>query len=373
MDIANIYDLPKGKLNQYKDDPFPDNETLPGTKEFARKFKNQILAQTTPHVLALEGGYGVGKTHFITRFCEYLKKENSEDDKTVEAIYLNLWENDYVADPFSIIAAQIINSLNPGQELQEKITQNAITVTNNLIKFGAKMFTGIEIGNPLPNPKQDKEDVKKFKKTLTEIIAKKGGKVVLVIDELDRCNPDYAVKALESLKHFFDIDGLFVILTTRIEFMDSICAAYYGHPGDIHGEGYIQKFVQSTKQLTRNTQDNYARIIRNILKPSTLPKMSDMNNDIKIERFINTLAKTFFNCELSTRKTIDACNEILLKIKNDSYVFWANKVTYYPEKMIITYLKSKKIIPQNAEEPKVYTEDKEEIDTIEKDDLESLL
>ena len=192
-------------LLKYQENPFPDDEVRPGLLDFAQRFKSEILSLPTPYVMVLEGGYGVGKTYFITRFCEYLKKERFENDICVPSVYLNLWENDYVANPLPVIVSQILYQINPAQELCDDIKEKAIKITNNLIKFGTKLLTGENIGDVLPNPEQDKEDLKQFKLSLRQMIEEKGGKVVLVVDEIDRCRPDYAVQALETIKHFFDI------------------------------------------------------------------------------------------------------------------------------------------------------------------------
>ena len=38
--------------------------------------------------------------------------------------------------------------------------------------------------------------------------------VVIVVDELDRCQPDYAIKTLERLHHLFcDLENIIVILS----------------------------------------------------------------------------------------------------------------------------------------------------------------
>lgn len=350
MDIANIYNLPDEVITQYKDNPFPDNEVRPGTKEFADKFKKEIIALPTPYVIALEDGYGMGKTHFITRFCEYLKKQNSDNDIKIEAVYLNIWENDHIDNPFPIIAAQIISTLNPAKELQKSITSNSIKITNNMLKFGAKIFAGLDIGDIFPNPKQEKDDIKEFKKDLQKLIIEKGGKVVLVIDELDRCKPDYAVKTLETIKHFFDIEGLFIILTTSIDFMNSICEAHYGHPNcKLVGEGYIQKFVQSARNLNSTSKEYYLFIVKSILNEKTLPERAIYTQN---SRFINSFAETisdaFFKSGLSIRKTIDTCKEIKMLIHNNENLIWKDKIYGFPEHIIIKYLKAKNVIKSGS-------------------------
>jgi Cdc6-like AAA superfamily ATPase len=170
MDISNIYDLSEERFTKYQENPFPDDEIRPGLKEFAKKFKEEIVALPTPHVMALEGGYGTGKTYFITRFCEYLKKSNFDDDEPIFSIYLNLWEHDYVADPFPVIASRIISSLNPGKELQQSIKEKAVKITKNAIKFGSKMFGGPDFSELFPDLDQDKKDLSEFKQEIRQEI-----------------------------------------------------------------------------------------------------------------------------------------------------------------------------------------------------------
>lgn len=362
MDISNIYNLDEELLEQYKEDPFPDNEARPGMKEFAQKFKIEITHLPTPYVMVLEGGYGVGKTYFITRFSEYLKKERFKGDTALKTVYINLWENDYVENPFSTITSQILYSLNPAKELQDSITKTAIQIVNNMLKFSAKNFLGAEIGNLLPNPKQDKEDLKNFKTLLKKLVDKNGGKVVLIIDEIDRCRPDYAVKALETIKHFFDIEGIFVILATKLDFMDSICEAYYGHPNcEVNiGEGYIQKFVQSKKILNPVRSNDYLFIVQKLLNKDTLPVMKTLNGGFPandsfnlqmLQSFVKTMANIFYESRLSIRKTMDLCQEILVLISCNTESIWLNQAPNLPEFIIVKYLKAKKLVPDKIVDP----------------------
>ncbi len=365
MDISNIYNLSEELLAKYQNDPFPEDEIRPGLRDFAKKFKEEIAVLPTPYVMALEGGYGTGKTYFITRFCEYLKKVNFDGDEPIFAIYLNLWEKDYVENPFPVISSQIISTLKPGNELQKSIKDNAIKITKNLLKFGAKTFGNLDISELLPDPEQEKADLIAFKQSMQQAIVEKGTKVVLVVDELDRCKPDYAVKALETIKHFFDIDGLFVILTTKVDFMNNICEAYYGHPQcDVNmGEGYIQKFVQSTKILNPTSKEDYWFIINRILNKDTLPVrmpgygqvlVRNSNENLHaINVFQNNMAELFCVAKFSIRKTNDVCNEFLNVITKYKDKVWERMDGGFPEFILIRYLKAKSLIPAKFPDPKV--------------------
>lgn len=65
-------------------------------------------------------------------------------------------------------------------------------------------------------------------------------KLIIFVDELDRCRPDYAIQVLECVKHFFSVDNLiFVIAIDRDALNASICTVY----GDaINVDGYMRKF-----------------------------------------------------------------------------------------------------------------------------------
>lgn len=70
--------------------------------------------------------------------------------------------------------------------------------------------------------------------------------IVIIIDELDRCRPDYAVKTLEVLKHFFDVSGfVFVLAIDEKQLENSVKNLY----GAINFDGYKRKFINNTFSL----------------------------------------------------------------------------------------------------------------------------
>jgi predicted KAP-like P-loop ATPase len=53
-----------------------------------------------------------------------------------------------------------------------------------------------------------KKALKELKKSITDSINKNNQNILIFVDELDRCRPDYAISYLETIKHIFDIKGL---------------------------------------------------------------------------------------------------------------------------------------------------------------------
>ena len=70
------------------------------------------------------------------------------------------------------------------------------------------------------------------------------GKTVFIVDELDRCRPDFALSLLESLKHFFRAEGLHFLLVTNLEYLAKSVNSRYGL--EDKSEEYLQKFYDFT-------------------------------------------------------------------------------------------------------------------------------
>ena len=87
-----------------------------------RKFQadaliNLIVAQDHSCTIGLNGGWGSGKTFFLTRFVkEYCKQTADEAKHKPSAIYFNAWKDDFIQDPLLSILGQIMQA----QCLKEK-------------------------------------------------------------------------------------------------------------------------------------------------------------------------------------------------------------------------------------------------------------
>lgn len=75
---------------------------------------------------------------------------------------------------------------------------------------------------------------------------------MILVDELDRCSPPYAVKLLEKIKHLFDVRGVIVILVWNEEQMRDSLSHFYGKAN----ANYFQKFVHATHNLFPKSQLN---------------------------------------------------------------------------------------------------------------------
>ena len=76
----------------------------------------------------------------------------------------------------------------------------------------------------------------------------------MIVDELDRCRPSYALHLLESFKHVFDVKNMCFVLITNLRQLTQVVAGQYGVKD---ADTYLEKFVHATFVLPE--KERYAR------------------------------------------------------------------------------------------------------------------
>jgi KAP family P-loop domain len=245
---------------------------------FERKIIGERLTRlivNTPEnfVLALKAPFGTGKSVFLDRLSKHI--ESSVDSMPV--VSLNAWENDHHVDPMEALLVALSDRV---FKIKKQTTKDgAIATINKLISYAVPVMkftartalavktiglseagvmlatelaeadtTGVEIGlQLLKKANKRKSDIAEFRKNLQEVRLKllkdcrnESGKLIFVIDELDRCRPDFAIKMLERIKHFFNEEGIAFVLALDNDNLSSAVQTLYGPNAD--GERYLRKF-----------------------------------------------------------------------------------------------------------------------------------
>lgn len=332
-DKTNIFKLYENEQDKYVRDPFFD--CMPGARDFAEALEQDILNKETPYVLLLEQNYGMGKTFFSTRFTQYLR------NKKINAIYFSAWENDYLPDPFLSFSKELqkyfhnITLREKAGKAFAKVTTSTKKLTANLLKatqismgVNAAAQASITIDNEkiinaveevFNDFKEEKDSIQEFKEELSDFINKlPKKKLVLIVDELDRCRPDYAMKVLEIIKHFFDIEGLFIIVPTNQMALETSLEALYGikvNEKKPDRENYFKKFFNNTKIIPN---PNYEKFVKAYIGPESLTVAINskyiLMDDNKFNSFnvlINSLSRYGRSAKLSLRELKPLCKDII--------------------------------------------------------------
>lgn len=232
-------------------DKNPFKNDLLGRKEPVEVLTCLVGSLEGPCVLAVDSAWGNGKTTFLNMWEKHLLNQK------FPVVKFNAWETDFSDDPFVALSKELVDGLKDftttsrRQEIEKgakKVLQETLPI---LTRLGASIIPGVgtEIGKVVESYVSSyvggKDSVRDFRATLegtAKVVSEStGGKpVVVMIDELDRCRPSYAVELLEVAKHLFAVDHIvFVLAVNRSELAHSIKALY---GGNFDAQGYLRRF-----------------------------------------------------------------------------------------------------------------------------------
>lgn len=254
--------------------------------EFAHLISNdRYRKEESSKVYSISANFGVGKTFFCEKLNDVLRKDD------VKSVIFNVWKSDFYEDPLIPILAEL-NKIymldNPNNvPLPDKVLKHRslVKIVGSGIKLSGKIkvpYVG-EFGAELDGSQMVAEhnrqetateqvrdtsiydDYAQYEAAMTELkdtikkwIAKKRKPAVLIIDELDRCRPDYAVKTLEVIKHFFDISGLvFVLAIDEDQLQNSVQRLF----GTTDFDGYKRKFISNSFRLADPDNLKFAEML----------------------------------------------------------------------------------------------------------------
>ena len=187
------------------------------------KFIEMLNYQDDSYSIAFDGRWGSGKTFFVKQcklVLDCLNEENQYEYKNqildvigqdeiakltkinFKTVYFDAWKNDSDLDPIVSLSKSIATT---AFNIKTKAKTVAFEAGKELVKIAAKEIAkiDIDIDNILDIFHTEENVEAKFKKELSSLIPK-NGRLIVFIDELDRCRPTYAVKLLERVQHFFD-------------------------------------------------------------------------------------------------------------------------------------------------------------------------
>lgn len=259
-----------------------------GLESFADKLTTYLQVESKfvdeSFVLSLNSEFGSGKSTFFEMWANKLKS----DGNTFEVVYINAWESDFQGDPLLAIVTCLLNILQPNGESEEvkkikdtagKLGKFALSVGNDVVQ----RFTGIDVikagqyaesKDGIAKPasgyacfelyKERCELFEKLKTLLRSLTVKSKHPILVIVDELDRSRPNYAIEFLETIKHFFDISGLIFVLGVDKNQLASSAKALFGQ--QLVFDEYYRKFAHRDVNLPVKSQPMTERFCRKLVE-----------------------------------------------------------------------------------------------------------
>ncbi|EIV8672296.1 hypothetical protein J4H46_04125 [Vibrio alginolyticus] len=271
-----------------------------GREEYGKFLLSVLTAEKNGFVLNLNGSWGSGKTQFLRRLYIELAEQS------YPVVYIDAWESDFLQDPLVVVCTEILNQLgylfdNAGKDgrkrgLVSKLKTNYADLQSSfdkLLKAGRSLSKGYEllssdgtgsmifgVVDSLAESASVLPKMKGVNETNLEILETLRGEqnqlvqamkdirnqvsiisgimhdlyelnlpLVIFVDELDRCRPDYAIKMLEIIKHFFDVKGCAFLVATDTEALEKSIKAVYGN--EFASDRYLRRFFNQRIKLPK--------------------------------------------------------------------------------------------------------------------------
>lgn len=325
-----------------------DDDDLFTRKPYAEFLKNLILKCNNYHrnddvkayTIALDSPWGTGKSVFLEKF-ESMLEQDCKDQLCV--VHYNAWENDFWDNAFEPFADAVFSHPLFASPLADQTETSAGKKLGDALKHLVVSFAKKRLDNYFDSPEmmralesavgavgaatsqkttiispaysvyksnlqamQDAMEMVLEEATPKESV--QNVKLVIIIDELDRCRPTFAIETLEIVKHVMDVSNVVYLFALDVQQLGAAVKQVYGTETD--ATSYLMRFFSYYSRLT---DTNLYALIR-----SEFSKIFDFQELHSLPYKMSTVAKEF---QLSARdlETIIKVYKLMLKVFLQEY------------------------------------------------------
>jgi hypothetical protein len=312
--------------------------------EYGQFIADYITGEHNGFVLNLNGGWGSGKTEFLKRLYSELLTRH------YPVIYIDAWESDFSKSPLTVVTSELLKQLEAfnkyicntnsireikqfcGKFLQSTAIAISGMATAKLLSdpnIGTEFAKGILEDSPeryidkLSSEYQEQaEAIREIRNKLSllasDLEENFGANlpVIVLIDELDRCRPTYAIEMLEAIKHFFKTDNFVFVVATDTEQLCHSITAVYGSEFD--SKQYLKRFFDRKAALPAPDLDCYLNALDLDFTPynklNLYPKIATEPNN-GFNKYIIAIAQAY---ELKIRDLDQLINKLFSCLRTAS-------------------------------------------------------
>ncbi len=258
-----------------------------GRGEFVRQFVKMLNAIEDNCTIALEGNWGSGKTFFVKQVkmvldahnpnyqpvngflteerrkaikekcSEFNAEDGSTELKPQLCVYYDAWQNDNDEDPILSLVYSIVKETGSDFSFDKKPTLDICSELINLVcdKDISKLIKVLKGENALDLIRKTKDEADKVSEFLQSLLPEVGERLIVFVDELDRCKPSYAVKILERIKHYFLDEKITFVFSVNINELQHTIKKHYG--SDFDATRYLDRFFDLRATLPKFDLEKY--------------------------------------------------------------------------------------------------------------------
>lgn len=244
-------------------------------KPIAEKIIKLLTSDIDLSPMIIDGDWGTGKSEFCHKLINKFRAEYTD----AQILYIDAFQADHADNPLMTIIAEIM-TLIPDEQKKKGFLKKALPAirygTKAVLKAGVShimkesadsIADGFEkeiqdaanaaIDATVTALLKDHEEAEKNLKALQALLTElaQDNPIIIFIDELDRCRPDFSVQMLEVIKHTFNVENVKFVLVTNSNQLKAAINHAYG--ASIDSTRYLDKFIKFTITLPDKFDANY--------------------------------------------------------------------------------------------------------------------
>ena len=238
-----------------------------------------LIDNLSTGVISVSAEWGVGKTVFAKSLKDLL------EERCNRTLYFDAWEHDFADNPLHPLALKINSELGERVKGKKKALSATLSLLSkvimrsddidvmmksieeeleegtNLSKEDIKDYVDslLETSHPLTNSYRKEEVIRTSFKAGFSKVVKNGEKVVIIIDELDRCRPEFSLRFLEDIKHLLNIEHCVFVIFSNEVLLESMYCHKYGS-SDLSRYRYLDKFFDYRFSLPHPNRNEFVSL-----------------------------------------------------------------------------------------------------------------
>lgn len=289
-----------------------------------------------PLTIGIHAPWGGGKTTVLNLL------EDALDTDVYAAVRLSPWEFDREADVRGEVIGRVLASLARDQKVGARVKERArgllkrvswgrvasVAVQGALLQSAA-LQEGLNLLGDLLNPASpdsQAQSMQDFRTDFEEMLSELDDveRVVVLVDDLDRCLPTAIVETFEAIKLFLSVKGMAFVIAADTEMVTNAVEATLppGQNGSKFAQRYVEKIVQMPVTLPRLSTTEVEAYITMLYASKTLERQhfEDFVAHCASRRATQTAPYTGAYDEESTRNSHTAlARQLAYGLRGDKY------------------------------------------------------
>lgn len=230
--------------------------------------------------VSIDGSWGTGKTFFL-KTIHYLINHYSENKEEIDSkitqskldlnlnkfsvVYYDAWMHDDENDPMISMILDVVDQTNINFEKRD-ITPKVKRIIKAFVKprldtivdldeLDRAIEERVEIKS-IRDRRDLKANIRDFFQGILEASQKE--KLIILVDELDRCRPRFAISLLERIKHFCQLDNIIFIF--GINKLELVNAFHQSYGEKFNCTAYLNRFFDLSVSLNQISAFQYLKI-----------------------------------------------------------------------------------------------------------------